>query len=331
MRRVFKIVLIGGGAWLGLLILMAVIGFVATNGDYSVPATAADDPSLPTINLNGATFHSETFGDADNPVIIAVHGGPGTDYRAMLNLQDLADDYYVVFYDQRGSGLSPRVDDPTTLTFETYLADLDAFVDHFGQGDPVTLIGHSFGGMLVSAYVGQHPEKVSHVVLIEPGPLNQEMLDQGPDFSGGSNEARMAQLRATFESFHINNPPDSKAPFDYVTGQVTIAINRGYWCDNTPPESVEGWRFSYDAFQNVRASMFDADGNLLPLTDGLDRVTAPVLFLAGSCDTVIGEDFQRLQMAFFPAAELAVIADSGHELLAEQPEATLAAIRDYLP
>jgi pimeloyl-ACP methyl ester carboxylesterase len=33
----------------------------------------------------------------------------GADYRYLLPLKALADDYRVVFYDQRGTGLSPRV------------------------------------------------------------------------------------------------------------------------------------------------------------------------------------------------------------------------------
>jgi hypothetical protein len=55
---------------------------------------------------------------------------PGADYRSLLDLKALADDYFVVFYDQRGTGLSPRVEDPGELTYELYLDDLAAFVAH---------------------------------------------------------------------------------------------------------------------------------------------------------------------------------------------------------
>jgi len=44
------------------------------------------DPGLPSITLGGYTFHSETKGNADNPVVIALHGGPGGELmdRAIL-------------------------------------------------------------------------------------------------------------------------------------------------------------------------------------------------------------------------------------------------------
>ena len=45
---------------------------------------------------------------------------------------------------------------------------------------------------------------------------------------------------------------------------------------------------------------------------------------------MIGVDWQREQMKFFPNAELAVIPDAGHEMFTENPEASLAAVRAYL-
>src|SRR5580765_7283461 len=74
-----------------------------------IPKTVAEDPSLPAIDLAGTRFHAEAFGDANAPVLLVLHGGPGSDYRNLLPLQALADDgYRVVFWDQRGAGLSAR-------------------------------------------------------------------------------------------------------------------------------------------------------------------------------------------------------------------------------
>lgn len=42
------------------------------------------DETLPSITLNGCTFHAETMSDEGKPVIIALHGGPGGDYRNLL-------------------------------------------------------------------------------------------------------------------------------------------------------------------------------------------------------------------------------------------------------
>ena len=116
------------------------------------------NPSLPSITLNGYTFHSETMGNPDNPVVIALHGGPGGDYRNLLPIAPLSDDYHLVFYDQRMTGLSSR-DFDGVLDIESFFTDLDLFVDHVGAGDPVILLGDSWGAMLASGYASRFPEK----------------------------------------------------------------------------------------------------------------------------------------------------------------------------
>lgn len=81
----------------------------ADDAPIIVPATVGDDSSLPVIQAAGYRFHGEQFNDPGNPPVIVLHGGPGADYRSLLDLRELADEFRVVFYDQRGSGLSPRV------------------------------------------------------------------------------------------------------------------------------------------------------------------------------------------------------------------------------
>ena len=44
-------------------------------------------------NIDGYAFHAETFGGPANPPVLVVHGGPGGDYRLLLGLQALADQY----------------------------------------------------------------------------------------------------------------------------------------------------------------------------------------------------------------------------------------------
>ena len=74
-----------------------------------VPLTVDEDPALPSITVNGAMLHADAFGHPDSTMIIVIHGGPGGDYRSLLNCTDLVNEgYRVIFYDQRGSGLSQR-------------------------------------------------------------------------------------------------------------------------------------------------------------------------------------------------------------------------------
>ena len=326
--RIIKVALYLSAAVTALFLLL----YLLTSGEYVVPRTVADDPSLPCVTINGRLFHGETFGDPAQPAVIIVHGGPGWDYRGLLSLKALADDYYVVFYDQQGAGLSPRVD-PRQITLESSLADLDAFVGHFGKGRKVDLIGHSWGGMLVSAYLGRYPEKVGHAVLAEPGFLTTEMMKQsgvrfGPRWDAGF--LAMA-TKEWFRSLHIKGP-DEDAAMDYFIGEVAPYANPEYYCNGIVPDAgALHWRAGARAGQAVIQSAMDKKGEIqIDLIKGVERFTSPVLFLSTECNQRIGKVHQEKQVKFFPKAIMKVVSGSGHSMFGEKPEESIAIVREYL-
>ena len=326
--RIIKVVLYLSAAVTALFLLL----YLLTSGEYVVPRTVADDPSLPCVTINSRLFHAETFGDPAQTVVIIVHGGPGWDYRGLLSLNALADEYYVVFYDQQDAGLSPRVD-PREITLESSLADLDAFVGHFGKGRKVDLIGHSWGAMLVSAYLGRHPEKVGHAVLAEPGFLTTEMMKQsgvrfGPRWDAGF--LAMA-TKVWFQSLHIAGP-DKDAAMDYFIGQVAPYANPEYYCNGIVPDAgALHWRAGAKAGQAVIRSAMDDKGEIhIDLIKGVERFTSPVLFLSTECNQRIGKIHQEKQAKFFPKVIMKVVSGSGHSMFGEKPEESIAIVRKYL-
>lgn len=320
---------------LGVMVVALLMLYLAAAGDYPVPATAADDPDVPTVTIDGVTFHAEAFGDPAAQTVIAIHGGPGADYRYLLPLQALADDYQVVFYDQRSTGLSPRVD-PAELTAQSSIDDLDRIVEHYSPEQPVYLIGHSWGAMLAAGYISQHPEKVSAVVMGEPGGLTDEaMAEFMTRQQSVINASFMLRLAPRyFEQYYVE-PVDERARADYFATLTTnlweTAPGNPYLCpgDEDPPEY---WRFSADASSAILGSVRREDGSLdmSILNENLDRYTGKVLFLTGECDTWLGEAHQqRYHMPLFTDAELVVIPEAGHNMITDNPEASIEAIRVY--
>ena len=300
-----------------------------------VPATVAHDPTLPSVTIDGITFHAEGHGHPDAPTVIVVHGGPGGDYRNLEVLARLADRYHVVFYDQRGTGLSPRVP-AEELTLESSLADLHRIVVHYGAGEPVALIGHSWGGMLGAYYLARHPDHVARAVLAEPGVLTTEELRA---FAAQMQPERGWRTLTTvagawLESTHVAGP-DPHAASDYLVQRVMEAPEgnplSAYWCGGVPPAAAtEVWRVGSTAMQAILGSAAGEDGLLhLPLLDA-SRYTGEVLLIASACNTVIGVERQKAHTALFPVARLAVISHAGHLMFTDQPEASLKVIRGYL-
>lgn len=330
-RHIFKTISI----ILGLLILGVIILYMATAGEQAVPATVATDPTLPHVTIDDMTFHAQTYGKPGRPVVVVVHGGPGGDYGYLLNLHALEDEYFVVFYDQRGAGLSPRVDS-TELTLATMVADLHRIITHYGQGDAVKLIGHSWGAMLAAAYIGEHPTTVDKVVLAEPGGLDNSALARFREHQTDSQGLAYYQtlLITIFESLHLE-ATDQDAQMDYIfkrmSDEFVNAAATGYRCSDVTVEAVvpdvplPPSRFGARAFN----TLFGPNADLSSIKANGDRYTNEILFLASSCNEFLGEAFQRTQMEIFPNARLAIIPDAGHEMVSENPAATLATIRDY--
>jgi proline iminopeptidase len=342
MKKVIKIPLIV----LAVPAFLFIIFYLLTMG-VSVAKTVEQDPSLPHITIDGVTFHAEAFGNPENPIVIVVHGGPGNDYRSLLSLQALSDEYYVVFYDQRGTGLSPRVS-AEELTFDSTVSDLNLIVDYFGGGGKVNLIAHSFGAMFASPYLGKYPEKVDHIVLSEPGFLSTEMAMKYMGYFASIMDKpnlvfRLNGVKTWFENFHITGPDEqAKADNAFHNSGLYIDGKPGqveYYCNG---EYAAGksiyWRSSALASQSIQDLSqvsewigFDSEGNLqFNLTKGVENFTNKVLFIASECNTVIGVEVQSIHMTYFPNAELAVIEGAGHDMYSGKPEETIAVIREYL-
>jgi proline iminopeptidase len=320
-----------------LLLVAAGALYLATRGDYTVAPTLAQDPTLPHVTLGGYAFHAEDYGAPQAPVALVLHGGPGNDYRYLLSLRALADSYHVAFYDQRGTGLSPRVD-PEQLTLETMIEDLDLMVDHFGQGRPVSLVGHSWGAMLASAYLGRHPEKVQGLVLAEPGMLTSEKAREfeGLMRSAGSVGLLTAAARSWFRSRHVSGPDDqARDDFFFQDLMSTVPPEKnplaGYFCDPADGRRIPYWRYSWRSGRDIPNHARNGRGEIeIDLVSGVASFPRPVLFLSGACDRLIGADYQKDHMRYFPTARLQVIPDAGHSMFTDQPEASVAAVRSYL-
>ena len=297
-----------------------------------VPPTVEEDASLPAIEMNGSRFHAETFGDPANPVIVFLHGGPGGDYRSLLALnrlyagRSLADDYCLVYWDQRGSGLSMRHDEDV-LTIDAYVADLHALVNRYAPGRSVFLIGESWGGMFATRYINQYPERVAGAVLIEPGPLDgatmERIEDDMFDFALGAEWLNDYAWSSQFLS------PDDHARMDY---ERMLGVKDGqprFHIRTVDPSPF--WRLGAAANRYITEDGENGDGAFdYDFTTNLAAYQKPVLFIAGSWSEVLGASLQQEQMLRYPSASLEVVDGAGHDVAWVKTSEVLTHIRAYL-
>jgi len=105
------------------------------------------------------------WGTNGKPALILVHGGLDHARSWDATARALRDDYHVYALDLRGHGNSAWA--PGALySLAEHLLDLSALADII-NGFPVTIIGHSLGGILTLLYSGIYPDRVAKAVAIE--------------------------------------------------------------------------------------------------------------------------------------------------------------------
>lgn len=295
--------------------------------------TVDQDASLPSLTLNGYKFHAQTMGDEGKPVIIALHGGPGGDYRNLLPIAPLADEYQLVFYDQRMTGLSSRKFN-SEITLQSYFNDLDDIIEHYSQGRKVILLGHSWGAMMASGYVGMHPEKIDKIILIEPGIMRPDLSTAFTDSQGGPTWDVYPNLALVWlNSQRVDISQDKYAREDYLLSNAYKYIGgQGVHCGDVIPDNFEGWRASRKILdENVIAYAHDPI-----LFKKLDFITdahkfeGETLFLGSTCNVIYGAEYQKQHLPFFQNAKLEVVENSSHFIFYDQPEKSIELIRNFL-
>jgi proline iminopeptidase len=291
-----------------------------------VPKTVTEDPTLLQVQINGAHLHAETFGSQNGPTVVVLHGGPGEDYRSMLNLQALANDgYRVVFWDQRGSGLSERFDFDT-YNWAVYLEDLRQVVDQMTTpGQPFVFIGHSWGAMYATWFInvyGDYGGRLRGAILSDPGAFTKPQLDAFMKKFIGSVDLTGEQFNdalwvGTFMS------PDDQARADYL--RMLMAM-RGVPAEHQDPSHLPPrWREG----AVVSAALLKLAEEGFDFTTHLQSFEHKVLFLRGDLDTALPLEQQQELASSYADADIITIPGVGHEMIWDAPTEYLAHTRDY--
>ncbi|MDH4235505.1 MAG: alpha/beta hydrolase [Gallionella sp.] len=316
--------------WLiGFLILLALPFLLMLFPWIHVPKTVQFDASLPYTEINGYKYHMEVFGKPEAMPVIVVHGGPGIDYGHLKTLVPLSKDYRVIFYDQRGSGLSPRVD-KKELTMESSLDDLHSIVEHFSNGKKVKLIGHSWGGMLVVGYLAKHPERVSQAVVVEPGPLNPEAAKVWIENFNHARSISLWAIAPYLMAYPFVVKEDGQEGYDYVVTQASNERIPGppYECAGQTIPADMFKRSGYESFNSLLKPMFDNPVSFTyDLAKGISEYHGDLMLISSEC-SILGTGFQeKYQIAKLPAQTVHVkTANMGHNLLTENAEWSLQTI-----
>jgi 2-succinyl-6-hydroxy-2,4-cyclohexadiene-1-carboxylate synthase len=224
------------------------------------------------------------------------------------------EDYETLAVDLPGHGRSAGAVGAVGRGFDDCLDDLVATLESAGHARAHWL-GYSMGARLALGCAIRHPERVASLVLVG-GRAGIEDPDE-----------REARRRADEDLAARIEANGVEAFVDEWLAQPLLASQRRLGPDFLAAERLA--RLRNDARELAASLRGLGPGVQPPLFEFLPALQVPVLLVAGALDGRF-VDLARDLARRLPQAEVCRIADAGHAVHLEQPEAFLRAARDFL-
>ena len=296
------------------------------------------------VNINGVEQGMFIISkDATHPVLLYLHGGMPEYFLTQKYPTGLEDYFTVVWWEQRGSGLSYSADiPPETMTLEQMISDtleLTNYLRHrFGQ-EKIYLMGHSGGTFigiqaaarapeLYYAYIGVaqmssqlKSEKLAYEYMLQQFQENGNLemvrkLEEAPvTMTDGTPDAYLALRDQAMHSLGIGTTHDMHS---VITGIFFPSLTfRGY----TLLEKVNMWRGKSQS----GVSPFWDEMIATDLTIKVPELEIPAYFFGGiydyTCSYTLAKDYlEKLQA---PMKGFYTLEQSAHSPLFEEPEKML--------
>ena len=268
-------------------------------------------PSFRTENIktDGATIHVRVGGKG--PAVVMLHGFGNTGDMWAPLAAALAKDHTIIVPDLRGMGQSSYPD--IGYDKKTQAQDIARVMDKLDV-QKADLVTHDIGNMVGYALAAQYPDRVTRWAVIDaplPGigpwdeilksPLLWHFNFRGPDVD------RLVKGR---ERIYLSANPKT----------IDEATRRHYAKIYARPGAMHA------AFNQFAAFSQDASDNKAFASKG--KLTMPILALGA--EKSFGAQQAEIMRVVGANVEGGIIANSGHWIMEEQPDATVKAVRDFL-
>jgi len=288
------------------------------------------------IDAHGVLIYYELLGRG-TPLVI-LHGGPGASHDYFLPyLLPLARQHRLVFIDERGSGKSEKLEDPSGYTVENMAEDVEAVRQGLKLGK-IGLLGHSCGGVLAQAYALKYQRNLTHLVLCSTfhsaSKMNEVfrrmMAEMNPELRNRIAALEKAGLYGKGKVYERNRYPN-----DYMVAAWGEAYFPYLYQRRPDPnyDPTASGIMSWDLYREMWGSSgeFIIDGNLKSVEygDRLHSITVPTLITVGDHDEC-APSLSREMHEKIGGSKLAILPQSGHMTFVDQPGLFLKVVGEFL-
>ncbi len=253
--------------------------------------------------------------------LIIVHGLYGSSDNWHSIGRELSADYSVYLVDQRNHGNSPHHSDHNYNLLSDDLRDFMA-EQHL---DSALIMGHSMGGRVVMNFGLRYPAMVQKMIVVDISPISNEYRQNEPEIVV-HDRIISALLQIDTELITSRDEADK-----LLQQSVAIPSIRAFLLKNLKrtPEGKFRWAFNLKTLSEKLPDIFtgiirenETDPESIP--------QFPLLFIKGALSRYIRKEDEVFIRKYFPWAAITVIPGAGHWVHAEQPDAFLRAVREFL-
>jgi pimeloyl-ACP methyl ester carboxylesterase len=247
-------------------------------------------------------------GESGQPIII-LHGIFGSSDNWLTIGKVLGEKNRIYMVDQRNHGQSPRSD---VFNYEVMADDLKEFIDEHQLENPI-IVGHSMGGKTVMQFAMNYPDAFAKMIVVDIAPkyypVHHSMILQGLAAIDLPNLASRTEANEILKRFEEQEG-------------VRQFLLKNLWRN---PE--KGNQFDWRINVPVIAKNIDVVGHELANEKAIQQ---PVLFIRGENSHYIQPEDERKIWELFPNYELVSIVGAGHWVQADQPQAFIETVNQFV-
>lgn len=244
--------------------------------------------------------------------MLLLHGLYGSSSNWRRIAKALSESHRVVSVDLRNHGASPWA---ATMSYAEMAGDVVALIDRLGlavDGAAPALLGHSMGGKVAMTVALTDASRVGRLIVVDIAPVSY-----GDRFSGYTEAMRGVDTAGAGGREGIRRVLLQTIPDDRVVGfLMTNLVRHGEQYD---------WRINLAALAGAMHQVGSWPESLNAV-----HYDGPVTVIDGERSDYVSADDHPLFRSLFPRARFVTVADAGHWLHADQPDAFVAAVREAL-
>ena len=282
-----------------------------------------------TMPFKGFKTYYRIVGEkTGNAPLLLIHGGPGSTHNYFEVLDTIAETSHrqVISYDQIGCGERYVEGHKELWTLETWIDELKA-LRKFLHLDRIHLLGQSWGGMLIIAYIADcHPEGVESIILSSTLPSSKLWSHEQKRLISFMPADEQRAIETAARTGNFDAPEYIKANDDYTR------LHAGEVTESSPECIRRKKRFGTESYIEAWGpNEYTPTGTLkdFDYTDKLGNISVRTLIISGTndeCTPLIAKTmFDRI-----PNSEWELLDGARHMTFIDQTEKYRKMISNWL-